>query len=91
MWTIRKHGRRCCSVDSVLDDTIIVEYQEDDKPEDIELKQFPVSRVENQVENDPVNSSILDRSDWTDDDISKDNSFSWMEKGSTVEYLYMHD
>jgi hypothetical protein len=33
----------------------------------------------------------LNCSDWTEDDISKDHSFSWTENGSTVEYLNMKD
>jgi hypothetical protein len=95
MWAIRKHGRRCCSVDTVFDDTVpseIVVESKEDKPEDIELQHVPVFKAKNQAEHDPVNGlSMLNCSDWTEDDISKDNSFNWMENGSTVEYLYMKD
>jgi hypothetical protein len=95
MWAIRKHGRRCFSVDTVFDDTVpseIVVESKEDKPEDIELQHVPVFKAKNQAENDPVNGlSMLNCSDWTEDDISKDNSLNWMEKVSTVEYLYMKD
>jgi hypothetical protein len=96
MWVL-KHGQRCCSGDTVMDDSIpfeiVVERKEEPKPEDIELQQVVASKAENHMSgNDPVQGlSMLNCSDWTEDELSKDNSFSWMENGSTVEYMNMKD
>jgi hypothetical protein len=101
IWAIRKHGLRCCSDESILGDTIPSEIvlerkrkPEDWKtPEDIELQHVVIkNKAENQTKNDPVSGlSMLNCSDWTEDDVSKDNSFSWVEDGPIASYLYMED
>jgi hypothetical protein len=68
MWAIRKHGTRCCGAD-ILDDTVPDEIVV--QLEDIELQNVPLSLMRSATKDldDPVTGlSMLNTSDWTDDD-----------------------
>jgi hypothetical protein len=102
VWFVRKQGRACCSCNTVVDDDesipsqIVIKQDKSNKEhaENIELQNVMGSRLEKkQSLKDPVdNLSMLNHSDWTDDEQSAEQSFSWVENGSTtIGYFYMSD
>jgi hypothetical protein len=94
VWFVRKHGRECCSCNTVIDDAESIPSQIEIKQDrtikehtkNIELQNVMISRLEKKRSlQDPVdNLSMLNHSDWTGDEQSEDLSFSWVENGSTT-------
>ena len=93
MWALRKHGKRCCSDSDVLDDEVpleIVVTHKEEKLEDIELQEIPVLRLDTEKDKDPVEGlSMLNTSDWTEDDPWKDHSGSGFDEVSSLGYRQM--